>query len=271
MSVKFIAEIGSNHNNSRDRIEQLIKTAKDIGCYAVKFQLFKGDKLYYKEFPDKIKLAKERELKECLIPKIKQFCDQYEIKLGFTPFYLEAVDLLKDYVDYFKISSFDILRKDLISKCIIAGFPLMISIGLSEPDYDFGYENAKCVFYCCSEYPAPLDHCGLTIIEKLKEKDLYRNIGWSDHSNNAGVIYKAIGLGAEYIEFHLDLEDGKGWETSYGHCWNPKKMAEVIKNVRDGEKALNISENGKVDRIANQCQMADPKDGLRPRKGFRFK
>ena len=39
--MKFIAEISSNHLQSLKRIKKFIKTSKYLGCYAVKFQLFK--------------------------------------------------------------------------------------------------------------------------------------------------------------------------------------------------------------------------------------
>ena len=42
----FIAEICSNHLNNLSRSKKLIDEAKRIGCDAVKFQLFKADKLF---------------------------------------------------------------------------------------------------------------------------------------------------------------------------------------------------------------------------------
>ena len=47
--TKFIAEIGSNHNRNLKRIYKLIKKAKELEFYAVKFQFFKIEKLYSKK------------------------------------------------------------------------------------------------------------------------------------------------------------------------------------------------------------------------------
>jgi sialic acid synthase SpsE len=47
--TKFIAEVCSNHNGSLNRCLKFIKTAKEIGCYGVKFQLFKTEKLFANE------------------------------------------------------------------------------------------------------------------------------------------------------------------------------------------------------------------------------
>ena len=42
----FIAEVGSNHNQSFDTACKLIDVAADAGANAVKFQLFRAEKLY---------------------------------------------------------------------------------------------------------------------------------------------------------------------------------------------------------------------------------
>ena len=41
----IIAEIGSNHNNKFENIKKMISIAKEAGCDAVKFQLFKAQNL----------------------------------------------------------------------------------------------------------------------------------------------------------------------------------------------------------------------------------
>jgi len=46
MEIKFIADIGSNHNQDFGRCKSLIDVAKDAGCWGVKFQLFDTEKLY---------------------------------------------------------------------------------------------------------------------------------------------------------------------------------------------------------------------------------
>ena len=54
--MQWISDIGSDHNQDIDRIEKLIIAAKEIGCYAAEFQLFRGDNsaaLYIKELSKK--------------------------------------------------------------------------------------------------------------------------------------------------------------------------------------------------------------------------
>jgi N-acetylneuraminate synthase len=274
--IKWVAEIGSNHNNSRDRIELLIKTAKEIGCDAVKFQLFKAEKLWYDK---KIaKKMKEWELQECLIPKIKQFCDKYEIKLGFSVFDLEAVDKVKDYVDFLKIGSYETYYGDLINKvlnvCDNKPMPMHISTGLltnleTKELYDelTKFDDSEIVFVlyeCNPNYPASLlNESKFKYLNEIIEFDV-DCVGYSDHTRSQAEIYKAIALGTNYIEFHFDLNDMKGNESKseLNHVWsanNIKKVIDVVKTNKE-KQIINFHE---------LRQQRTDIDGMRPLKKYR--
>ena len=45
----FIAEVSSNHSRDLERCIEFIDCASEIGCDAVKFQLFKIEELFSKE------------------------------------------------------------------------------------------------------------------------------------------------------------------------------------------------------------------------------
>lgn len=277
--VKWVADIGSNHNGDWNRIRELIEVSKEIGCWGVKFQLFKADKLYHESYGHYLHINKMREFPEDFLKRAGDYCRNIGIKCGVTPFYLEGVDVAKDWVDFFKISSFDVLREDLINKCIeVCGNekPLVISIGsaLCDEIVSIGslVRKVREVYFldCISLYPTPVIYCD---IEKsflfLKGLKFMGNVdvGWSDHTGLPGVLYNAFFHGANMIEFHLDL-DGKGWEYRDGHCWKPRQIGRVIDDI-EIIKASNkmrrsmscVYEEVKED-IRNS--MADPTDGLRP-------
>ena len=72
----FIAEICSNHLNNLSRSKKLIDEAKRIGCDAVKFQLFKADKLFAPEILKKSKShrqIKNLELSKKIIPILSKY------------------------------------------------------------------------------------------------------------------------------------------------------------------------------------------------------
>ena len=66
-----------------------------------------------------------------LIPMLSKTCKDYNLKFGCTPFYLDAVDILEKYVDFFKISSYELLWLDLFSKCANTGKPVFFSTGMA--------------------------------------------------------------------------------------------------------------------------------------------
>ena len=47
--VEFISEVSSNHNQDISRMKDFIQVSSDIGCTAIKFQLFKTEELFSNE------------------------------------------------------------------------------------------------------------------------------------------------------------------------------------------------------------------------------
>jgi len=278
--TKFIAEVSSNHNKSLKRCYEFIDKASLIGCYSVKFQLFKIDQLFSKDVLKRSLKHRKRkvwELPEKFIPKIYKRCRQKNIKFSCTPFYLEAVDKLKNYVDFFKISSYEILWKDLLIKCAQTKKPIVISSGMAT----FSEVNSAVkilrkngckritVLHCVSQYPANIKNCNLKSITYLRKK-LKCDIGWSDHTVNPLVINSAIEeFGSTMIEFHLDI-DKKGYEYSQGHCWTPETIFPLINFYKNKKKI--IGKNHKKyskDEKKERLWRADSFDGLRPFKSIR--
>lgn len=284
MITKFICEIGSNHNGDLLRTIRLIREAKEIGCWAVKFQYFKAGKLYAPEFKDKINQMKKWELSESFFPEIEAYCNDLNIKFICSVFDLEGINIAKDYVDILKIGSYELLNHNLIKAVAATGKPWILAVGMGtdteimdiiEIGNDTG-NTPHILLYCNSNYPAQPLECNLLKISNLPKligRYLFPSslikYGWSDHTVEPGIIYKAIALSAEIVEFHMDLEDGKGFEYSIGHCWKPGQIEEVIRNVRIGEEACQPVDSDKNDEI-RKWRM-DPEDGMRPLKKYRQK
>ena len=281
MSVYFIAEVSSNHHQSIDRCFEFIDTAAAIGCDSVKFQLFRIEQLFSEEILRKNKEIRDRknwELPIEYIPLLAERCKLKKISFGCTPFDLEAVKILEPYVDFYKIASYELLWDELIKSCCLTKKPVILSTGMAEIDeIKHAIKIVKdndCVdfsiLHCISGYPTPLNQCNLKAIETLRTLDKSFKVGWSDHSVNDGVLYRAINRwGASIIEFHLDL-DGKGEEFKTGHCWLPNNIKKLITSIKsssimDGNGSKKPSEI----EITERDWRADPKDGLRPLKHIR--
>jgi len=279
MNVNFIAEVSSNHSSDVHRCLDFIDCAADIGCDAVKFQLFKIDKLFAPEIlakSEKHRMRKLWELSPALLPVLSERCRMKGIQFSCTPFYLAAVDELQPYVDFYKVASYELLWDDLLVACARTGKPVIISTGMANLE-EIKHavkilRNNNCeptVLHCTSAYPTPYDEANLSAIETIRNATNC-DVGWSDHTVNPGVIHRAIHKwDAQVVEFHLDL-DGKGDEFKSGHCWLPEQIKPVIRQVRE---AMNSDGDGIKEPVPSELPdllwRADPSDGLRPFKSIR--
>ena len=276
----FIAEVSSNHGQDLARSLAFVQAAADVGCDAIKFQLFRLDELFAPEILDASEEHRKRrawELPFDHIPAIAEACEQAGLDFGCTPFYLAAVPELAPYVSFFKIASYELLWDQLIAACAATGRPLILSTGLATLDeIQHGIQVAKnagallpAVLHCNSSYPTPVDECNLKAIETLAEAT-HCPVGWSDHSRSPAVLYRAVHrYGARILEFHLDL-DADGAEYAAGHCWLPHEIAPVIAHIRAGFQA-----DGTGEKVPSKSEFSDrewrrdPVDGLRPLKHVR--
>lgn len=278
--MMFIAEVSSNHARDLARCLQFVDASADIGCAAVKFQLFRVDQLFAPEILAKSETHRQRKAWELpfeFIPQIAQRCREKGILFCCTPFDLEAVAQLQAHVDILKIASYELLWDDLLAACARTGKPIILSTGMATLDEiqaavtTLRQNNAAGItlLHCTSAYPTPWQEANLAAIETIRQATGC-DVGWSDHTVQPGVIHRAIHRWkAPVVEFHLDL-DGKGEEFSAGHCWLPAQIGEVITQVKralesdgNGEKAPTPSE------LPDREWRADPSDGLRPMKATR--
>ena len=280
MNTKFIAEVSSNHNQSFDRCKKFVELASKIGCYAVKFQLFKIEELFASEILSKSKLHRERkdwELPLNYLEPIYKICKQNNIKFACTPFYLNAVDELNPYVDFFKIASYELLWDDLLIKCANTGKHIIISTGMATTKEikhavdvlkENGCKNPE-ILHCVSAYPTPIEDCNLSAIKTIRDLTNCQ-VGWSDHTVNKNVLYRAIHKWkSSSIEFHLDIE-GEGEEFKSGHCWLPKDIQNIIESSEIIQKIDGLGEKiPRSSELNDRVWRADPEDGLRPLKQIR--
>jgi sialic acid synthase SpsE len=280
MGPSFVAEVSSNHHRNLARCLEFIRTASGIGCDAVKFQLFRLRELFA---PEALRqnprlLAREAwELPVVFLPHLAKGCKEAGIKFSCTPFYLEAVEELLPFVDFYKVASYELMWDDLLRACARTGKPIVLSTGMASlPEVNHACSTLRSsgcsdltLLHCVSSYPAKPEDCNLAAIATLRES-CQCPVGWSDHSVDPGVIFRAVHRwGATMVEFHLDLE-GRGAEFSAGHCWLPETMRPVIAAVRTGLLAEGDGQVGPApSEVEEREWRADPQDGLRPLQSTR--
>ena len=271
----FIAEASSNHGRDLARAKAFVDAAADAGCDAVKFQLFKIDRMFAPEIlaqSPKHRARAEWELPLSHLAPLAEHCSARKIQFSCTPFYREAVAELAPFVDFYKVASYELLVTDLLEACARTGKPVVLSTGMATLDEItaaarcLGNAGARDVtlLHCVSAYPTPAAEANLSAIETLRAATGLP-VGWSDHTRRPAVIERAVHhWGARVVEFHLDL-DGKGAEYAAGHCWLPDEIAPVIARIRESLVADGSGFKGpQPSELSDREWRADPADGMRP-------
>jgi N-acetylneuraminate synthase len=276
----FIAEASSNHGRDLSRALAFVDAAAAAGCGAVKFQLFRIDRMFAPEILEKSqKHAARRDWElplEHLAP-IAERCLEKKILFSCTPFYRQAVDELRPYVAFYKVASYELMVDGLLEACAATGKPVVLSTGMATLEEirhavavlrQSGVADIT-LLHCVSAYPTPANEANLAAIATLREATGVKT-GWSDHTRRPAVIERAVHhWGADAVEFHLDL-DGTGAEYAAGHCWLPAEIAPVIARVREsfGADGTGFKEP-QPSEADDRAWRADPSDGMRPLKWVR--
>jgi N-acetylneuraminate synthase len=276
----FIAEASSNHDRDLSRALAFVDAAADAGCDAVKFQLFKIDRMFAPEILSRSPKHRARaqwELPRAHLGPLADHCAKRGIQFSCTPFYLEAVAELLPYVDFYKIASYELLVTPLLQACAASQKPIVLSTGMATMEEIIAAsETLKCagatdltLLHCVSAYPTPAAEANLSAIAAIRDATGCK-VGWSDHTRRPAVIERAVHRwDAAAVEFHLDL-DGKGAEYASGHCWLPEEIAPVIARIRESLVADGTGFKGpQPSELDDRNWRADPTDGRRPRLHIR--
>jgi N-acetylneuraminate synthase len=271
----FIAEASSNHAQDLGRALAFVDAAADAGCDAVKFQLFKIDRMFAPEIlaqSAKHRARKAWELPLAHLEPLAARCAQKGIRFSCTPFYVEAVEELRPFVDFYKIASYELLVTPLLEACARTGKPVVLSTGMATLEEIVAATATlkaagACevtLLHCVSAYPTPVAEANLSAIAVLRAATGLP-VGWSDHTRKPAVIERAVHhWNASTIEFHLDL-DGRGAEYEAGHCWLPEEIAPVIARLRESLAADGTGFKGPQPSERDDREWrADPSDGMRP-------
>lgn len=276
----FIAEASSNHAQDLDRALAFVDATAQSGSDAVKFQLFKIDRMFAPEIlsqSPKHRARKDWELPQAHLEPLAERCAERGVKFSCTPFYLEAVEELRPFVDFYKIASYELLVTPLLEACAKTGKPIVLSTGMATLEEIVAATSTLkaagardvTLLHCVSAYPTSVAEANLSAIAALREATGL-DVGWSDHTRRPSVIERAAHRwDAGVIEFHLDL-DGQGAEYAAGHCWLPEEIAPVIARIRESRAADGAGfKEPQPSELEDRAWRADPSDGMRPLKSVR--
>jgi sialic acid synthase SpsE len=216
MKIRFIAEIGMNHNGNLDLIYELIRQSKYAGADVAKFQL--GWR------------AKEGEI-NCIsierLQQIKQWCEYFEIDFMASIITREAYEMAEKVgMASYKVASRTV--KDdflLVQQMVATGKETIISLGMwdrSEPPLP-KRSNIK-YLWCKSKYPCtPWD---MVNFPKSFSNTIYD--GYSDHTIGIDMPLIAIARGASIIEKHFTLDKSDTSIRDHALSATPSEFSQLV-------------------------------------------
>ena len=257
----IIAEVGSNFRISDIQEEnynhalKLIDIAADAKADAVKFQLYRAEKLYVKDagHADYIgkqksinQIIKEMELPYEWLSKLKKYCNKKGIIFLCTPFDEKSVDELEKIgIAAYKVASYTISHIPLLRYIAKTGKPVIMSTGASDLKdirkainaINEEGNNQIALMQCTAKYPAPLSTINLKSIPALS-REFGVSVGLSDHSREPLIApLGAVALGASIIEKHFTTNnDLLGPDHNFAIL--PEELKDLIIKIRQMEKSL---------------------------------
>lgn len=262
----IIAEIGSNHDQSRLRALGLINRAQRAGANAAKFQLYRAGSLAKRRNAEDYRYVYEAtELPVDWLPILKSQCDRAGIDFMCTAYDEWGVDMVFPYVNRFKVASFELTDHRLLAHirlaCAGTGKQVVLSTGMGdlqqvrEAIQTVGAANIAYLLHCTSAYPCPIEDANLLAIETLRlSADIPPVlVGLSDHTTSILTPAIAVGLGATAIEKHMT--DDKTREGPDHHfAIEPHEFKQMVDMVREAEMLL--GEGVKRPRESEKAMMA---------------
>ncbi|MBI3631437.1 MAG: pseudaminic acid synthase [Candidatus Staskawiczbacteria bacterium] len=271
--VFIIAEASSNHGGILARAKKMIDAAAEAGADAVKFQLFKAEKIaadtedprtivrvaeksvFVDHDTKLIDIYRKNELPREWVPHLAKHASQKGIIFLATPFDEEAVDLLES-VDSpaYKVASCEMLDVPLLRKMAKTKKPIIISTGMADIAeihqainiLKKAGNNKIILLHCRSIYPAPASTIGLKAIDKMY-KVFNLPVGFSDHTLGIHIPIAAVAREACVIEKHFILDDGV--ETiDAKFSLTPAELKKMVHSIREVELALG-TENKKPTKV----------------------
>ena len=240
----FIAEIGSNFNQSYELGKKLISNAKNIGANAVKFQIFKASKLYPKD-KKMFKIFKKIELSQKQFIYFKKFADKINIPITCSAFDIESAKFLeKCNVKFHKIASSELSNYKLIDFISKTKKPIVLSTGMSDlEDVKKAVEiceNNKnyniSILQCTSLYPPNHKSNNLNVLKTFQKNFIYP-VGLSDHNLDNVPAITSVGLGARIFEKHFTLSKKMDGPDHF-YALEPNEFKLYIKEIKNSLKCL---------------------------------
>ena len=280
--IKFIAEIGLNHNGSIDLAKKLIDIAKEANADLVKLQLYNSETrankftrdAFYQEESDGegenlYQIFKRCELSLQEMKELYSYSKKSGIALFFSAFDRQTVRQAHSICpDLFKISSMDLSNFEVCDEASKLYRNIIMSTGMStiediKKSSNFITEriNKKNItlLHCISSYPMDISSISLGTINELKQ--FAGQVGYSDHSMDSTTSLLAAAFGAKVIEKHITI-DKELPGPDHIHSLIPEELNSLVDNLHNFS-SITSTRKGIIG--------AESKEYRRQKKGYYYK
>jgi len=258
----FIADIAANHDGELNKAKDLIYLAAESGADAAKFQHFQAETIVSdKGFRDMgSKQSHQSSWKKSVsevyadasvslnwTEELRNTCAKAGIPFFTTPYSLEVIDELNDFVPAYKIGSGDITWRDMVEKVARQDKPYFLACGASTLDEVVdavswaGAINKKLgLMQCNTNYTASLEnfkYIHLNVINTLRQMYPSMVLGLSDHTPQHATVLGAVALGASMIEKHF-TDDTTRVGPDHAFSMDSVSWREMVDRTRELELAM---------------------------------
>ena len=276
----FIADIAANHDGDLQKAKELIFSAAEAGADAAKFQHFEASTIVsdfgFKQLDTQLshqsdwkksvyETYKDASINMDWTSILKETCEKAGIDFFTSPYSIDIVDKVDQYLPAYKIGSGDITWHEIVEHIAKKNKPVIIASGASDIN-EVRDVIEKCLkinkqialLQCNTNYTANknnFNYINLNVIKTFTKIFPDIVIGLSDHTLGHSTVLGAISLGARIIEKHYTLDNNlEGPDHKFS--MNPSTWKEMVDRSRELEKALGSEikkiEQNEIDTVVIQ-------------------
>jgi sialic acid synthase SpsE len=273
----FIADIAANHDGDLGRAIELVHLAARAGADAAKFQHFKaetivsdhgfkalgGQQSHQAKWKKSVfEVYKDASVDLGWTPHLKKACEEAGITFFTSPYALDLVDAIDEFVPAYKIGSGDITWLEIVEHIAAKQKPVILATGASTfEDVDRAVaaileKNPRvALLQCNTNYTASLENfhfIQLNVLKAYARRYPGMVLGLSDHTPGHATVLGAVTLGARVIEKHF-TDDTKRTGPDHAFSMDPVTWREMVDRTRELENGL----GGEIKKIEdNESQTA---------------
>ena len=260
----FIADIAANHDGDLARAIDLIYMAADAGANAAKFQHFtaktivsdlgfrtlnSGESHQSNWRKSVFDTYKDASVNLGWTSELVRACKNANIEFFTSPYSLDLVEAMDQYVQAYKIGSGDITWHQIIARIASKQKPVILASGASSMDevvaaveLALSINPNLALLQCNTNYTGNIEnfkYINLKVLESYRAMFPRMILGLSDHTHGHSTVLGAVALGARIIEKHFTDNIGRVG-PDHAFSMDPNSWRAMVVATRELEAALGV-------------------------------